>query len=182
MFQSRHPNRKLARWVVKQRVAYREHRLEEWQIERLVSVNFEFERGDLDRRNRKYMAFNQARSLVRSLRFHSLDDYFLWARGDHGNGKFPQDLPRSPQHVYRDNGWTNWSDFLGTSTKVSRDEEAWNEMFLRYGEYVEKHGVGKINWKEAGLKLSHWVNTQRQFQREGRLSRRTQGAARRTRI
>ena len=42
-------------------------------------------------------------------------------------------------------------------------------MFLQYGAHVEKHGVGKINWKNAGLKLSHWVNTQRQFQREGRL-------------
>ena len=94
----------------------------------------------------------------------------MWARGEQGNGKFPTDLPRSPQQVYRDNGWTNWSDFLGTSTKLIRDEEAWNEMFLRYGEYVEKHGMGNINWKDAGHKLSHWVNTQRQFQREGRLS------------
>lgn len=116
------------------------------------------------------MAFKQARSLVRSLRLKSLDDYFLWARGDHGGGKFPPDLPRSPQHVYRDNGWTNWNDFLGTNTKSTRDEEAWEEMFLQYSAYVEKHGVGQINWKDAGPKLSHWVNTQRRFQREGRLS------------
>ena len=70
---SRHPNRELARWVVKQRVAYREHRLKEWKKEKLLSVNFAFERGDLDRRNRKYMTFTQARSLVRSQRLTSLD-------------------------------------------------------------------------------------------------------------
>jgi hypothetical protein len=115
------------------------------------------------------MTFEQARSFVRPLRLKSNNDYFLRARGDHANGKFPPDLPRSPQHVYRDNGWTNWNDFLGTSTKLTRDEEAWEEMFLRYIAYVEKHGLGQINWKDAGGKLSHWVNTQRQFQREGRL-------------
>ena len=85
-------------------------------------------------------------------------------------GKFPPDLPRSPQQVYRDDGWTDWNDFLGTNTKLTlEDEEAWEEMFLQYSAYVEKHGVGKINWKDAGRKLSDWVNTQRQFQREGRL-------------
>jgi hypothetical protein len=116
------------------------------------------------------MTFKQARSFVRSLRLESLNDYFLWARGKHrADRKFPQDLPRSPQHVYRGKGWTNWNDFLGTSTKLIRDEGAWDEMFLRYGDYVEKHGMGDIDWKDAGGKLSHWVNTQRQSQREGRL-------------
>ena len=41
---SRYQNRELARWVVKQRVAFRSNTLEDWKKEKLEAVNFEFKR------------------------------------------------------------------------------------------------------------------------------------------
>ena len=32
-------------------------------------------------------------------------------------GDLIPDIPTHPHHVYKDNGWTNWGDFLGTNTK-----------------------------------------------------------------
>jgi superfamily II DNA or RNA helicase len=167
---SRYHDRNLARWVVKQRVAYRAHRLADWKKEMLLTLNFEFERRDFDRRNKKYMTFKQARLFMRSLGFKSLSDYFLWARGKElKNGKFPGDLPRSPQHVYRGKGWTNWNDFLGTATRAVKDQEAWEENFQKYRNYVGRQGAREAGRKRAGITLSNWVNTQRDYQRKQQL-------------
>jgi Helicase associated domain len=117
---SRYKDRELARWVVKQRVAFRNGQLEDWKKERLATVNFELERKELDRRNKQYLTYSKAQSLVWRLGLISLDEYFSWARGTLPKyGGFPENLPRSPQNAYRDNGWTNWNEFLGTSKPPS---------------------------------------------------------------
>jgi hypothetical protein len=111
--------------------------LEEWKQEKLIALNFEFERNEFDRRNTEYMPFNQARSVAQSLGFESMYDYLSWARGTLSEyGNFPTKLPRSPQQVYRGKGWTNWNDFLGTETKALKNQQAWEKMFLQYGAHV----------------------------------------------
>jgi hypothetical protein len=94
----------------------------------------------------------------------------MWARGKRPKyGSFPPLLPRSPQQVYRGEGWTNWTDFLGNKTRTIREQDAWDDMLQQYSRHVKEHGVGETNQKYAGAKLYHWINTQRQFQRQGRL-------------
>lgn len=166
---SRYKDRQLARWVVKQRVAFRNGQLEDWKQERLATVNFELERKELDRRNKQYLTYGEAQSLVWRLGLTSLDEYFSWARGTLPKyGGFPENLPRSPQNVYRDNGWTNWNEFLGTSNPQVRTEENWDGMFLKYREHIAQH-IDAPNYIKANTKLRNWVNTQRAWQRQGKL-------------
>jgi Helicase associated domain len=46
----------------------------------------------------------------------------------------------------------------------------WEMMFQKYCEYVAQQGIAAACYVQAkGSKLANWVNTQRQFQREGQL-------------
>ena len=148
---SRYQDRELARWIVKQRVAFRNHKLEEWKKEKLGTLDFQFSRTELDRRNREYLDFEAACSTVRSLGLTSLNQYFAWARGELKIPiKFPNDLPRPPQNVYCGEGWTSWNDFLGTQEKDAQADIIWEEMFLKYQEYVRTHNARRIKRGIAG--------------------------------
>ena len=62
-------------------------------------------------------------------------------------GKLPKDIPRVPDNTYKENGWTNWGDFLGTGNISSQDREYITHDEAR--KYVRKLGLtGQITWTE----------------------------------
>jgi superfamily II DNA or RNA helicase len=58
---------------------------------------------------RQYRSFEQARAFARGLRLHSNSEW----RAYNKSGKRPTDIPASPAHVFANNGWVSWGDWLG---------------------------------------------------------------------
>ena len=59
-----------------------------------------------------FKPFDEARTFVRGLKLPSMSAWQAW-RKDHR----PSDIPSTPDRTYKEAGWTNWGDFLGTGNK-----------------------------------------------------------------
>ena len=71
---------------------------------------------DLERRpslNRKYLYYETAREIVQSFKIDSLLAYKNF-------NNLPDGIPKTPEVIYKDNGWISWGDFLGTGKTQSR--------------------------------------------------------------
>ena len=66
--------------------------------------------GSLDPKNRKYFSYNKARSYAQKLKFKSLVEWKKYAK----SGKLPKDIPTNVWQIYKNKGWKNSKDFLGT--------------------------------------------------------------------
>ena len=69
--------------------------------------------GTIAYQNKKFVKFQQARNYARSLHLKIKDD---WYKHSKSNG-FPHNIPKSPIAKYKNKGWKNWPDFLGTGRK-----------------------------------------------------------------
>ena len=63
-------------------------------------------------RNTTFKCFDEARAFARGLKLSSVEAWNTW-RKDHR----PSDIPSRPDEVYKQAGWINWGDFLGTGNK-----------------------------------------------------------------
>ena len=71
---------------------------------------------------RQYRDFDKARKFVRSLRLKSQQEWSKFCRGKlPQKGLPPADIPATPAKVYKDKGWQNLGDWLGTGRVASRD-------------------------------------------------------------
>jgi len=61
----------------------------------------------------RYRSFEEARALTRSLGLAGQVAWWAWCK----SGAHPADIPINAPSVYRDQGWVNWSDWLGTRRK-----------------------------------------------------------------
>ncbi len=71
-------------------------------------------RSGIDRRlgmENRYRSFKKARAFVRGLGLKSADQWRTYNK----SGKKPDDIPVAPHHVYANDGWAGWSDWLGAS-------------------------------------------------------------------
>lgn len=65
-------------------------------------------RSGLDRRERRYRSFKKARAFVRGLGLKSAAQWRDYIKSD----MKPDDIPVAPHHVYANDGWAGWSDWL----------------------------------------------------------------------
>jgi hypothetical protein len=63
------------------------------------------------RADRRYRSFKKARAFARSLGLKSEGEW----RDYVNSGIKPIDIPDAPHHVYANDGWAGWSDWLGAS-------------------------------------------------------------------
>ncbi|MBZ5503822.1 MAG: hypothetical protein LAN59_16565 [Acidobacteriia bacterium] len=75
-------------------------------------------------RNRKFLAFKQAREFARSLRLKSRREWGAFCR----SGKKPEDVPALPNSIYKE--WASYGDWLGTGN-VSFQERSRNFRTFR---------------------------------------------------
>ncbi len=95
--------------------------------------------------DRAWRSFESARSFARVLGLRTSVEWMAFARR-RGGGR-PDDVPRSPQHVYADRGWRGWGDFLGTG---NRGPSEWNwRPFPEAREFAR--GLGFASRTEWGL-------------------------------
>ena len=59
---------------------------------------------------KQFRDFESARKFVRKLGLQSQREWYEYAK----SGDKPDDIPSTPQTVYKNKGWKNWGDFLGT--------------------------------------------------------------------
>jgi len=62
-----------------------------------------------------YRSFEEAREYVHTLGLQDGATWFAWSKTD----KRPEDIPANPAGVYRNKGWINWGDWLGTGRIAS---------------------------------------------------------------
>jgi superfamily II DNA or RNA helicase len=81
--------------------------------------------GTIANFNRIYRPFEEARSFVHQLQLKNHEEWLDWVKSD----TKPDDIPASPLVVYRDKGWIDLGDWLGTGTIATR-----NRIYLPFEE------------------------------------------------
>jgi hypothetical protein len=59
---------------------------------------------------RKYRSFKDARTFAQNLNFEISAQWWTYTK----SANFPEDIPASPNRVYKDKGWSGMGDWLGT--------------------------------------------------------------------
>jgi Helicase conserved C-terminal domain len=68
--------------------------------------------GPIADRDRVYRTFGKAREYARSLKLRTWGDWIAFTK----SGKLPEDIPGAPWQTYKDKGWKDIGDWLGTGT------------------------------------------------------------------
>jgi superfamily II DNA or RNA helicase len=77
--------------------------------------------GYIANRLRKYRSFKKARSYIRTLGFKNVSAWREFSKGVDPRGiKLPDDIPANPESVYKNKGWINMGDWLGTFSVSNR--------------------------------------------------------------
>lgn len=61
----------------------------------------------------KFLPFEDAKKIVIELKLKSNSEWRLYCK----SGQKPHNIPVNPDRTYKKNGWLNWTDWLGSSTK-----------------------------------------------------------------
>jgi superfamily II DNA or RNA helicase len=94
-------------------------------------------------KNLKWRPFEEAKEFVRELNLKSSEEWRLYCKNELKEKKLkPNDIPSTPNIIYKLNGWNGIKDWLGTSTDIK---------FLSFEEareYVQKLNIGKnkVDW------------------------------------
>lgn len=72
--------------------------------------------GNIQTSLREYRSFSDAREFIHSLGLKSNRDWLAYRR----RGQLPKDIPTHPHVIYKDQGWQNLGDWLGTGTVAPR--------------------------------------------------------------
>lgn len=105
---------------------------------------------DSNPHRRRWRAFEQAREFSRGLGLRTSSD---WDRYK-ATGERPQDIPATPNVVYRDEGWAGWADWLGAEDKpkpprrTPKRKKAWRP-FPEAREFARSLGLrSSKQWRE----------------------------------
>ena len=94
-------------------------------------------------KKKTYRSYQQARKFVHSLKVKNQKEWRLYCK----SGKKPDDIPYDLSGVYKNKGWTNWIDFLGSDPKRSRNREFWSfEKARKFAQSLKLNGAQE--WEE----------------------------------
>lgn len=93
-----------------------------------------------------FLSFAAARRHVRALGLRSQAQWAAYCAGRlPKKGRRPEDIPALPQRVYRDRGWTDLGDWLGTGTTATQ-----GRRYRPYGEarkFTRSLGLSTAEWR-----------------------------------
>jgi len=93
--------------------------------------------------NRNYKSFEEAKKFVQTLNLTSISKWVNYYRSN----LLPRDIPKTPNNFYKNKGWINWGDWLGTNTIAAQLKEYLTFILAR--KFVKKLKLKSINeWKE----------------------------------
>ena len=87
--------------------------------------------GNIAPRDRKFRDFESAREFVRSLNLKGQKEWNDYCKSDNK----PDDIPQKPSRTYKNKGWFNWGDWLGTGNMSSKNV---SKNFLPFKEAREE--------------------------------------------
>ena len=70
--------------------------------------------GNVKHGNENFRSFEACRAYARSLQLSHWRAWWAWCKVPRNR---PKDVPSCPDQVYKEAGWTNWGEFLGTGNK-----------------------------------------------------------------
>ncbi len=73
---------------------------------------------------RKFRNYSSAKLFVIPKKFKSQGDWKEFIK----NNKLPVDMPRNPDHAYKNNGWKGWGDFLGSGNVREKMFRSYKEV------------------------------------------------------
>ena len=79
--------------------------------------------GEIGKINGKYRTYKEARKFARSLKLKSWTEWNNFST----SGKKPGDIPTNPAFVYKNKGWVNMGDFLGTGNVHTKNFRSFEE-------------------------------------------------------
>ena len=101
--------------------------------------------GNIHPKYRKFRSFEDARKFVRKLKFKGGNDW----REYYKSGQKPDDIPTNPDTYYKNKGWIDFGDWLGTGT-ISVNKREWRP-FEEAREFVRSLGLKTQDaWNEYG--------------------------------
>lgn len=93
-------------------------------------------------RNRQFLPFEEARKVARTLGLKSQKQWFAFVR----SGNLPKDIPSKPSRTYRNKGWINLGDWLGTNRIATFNRQY--RPFIDARAYVHKLGLkSRRDWR-----------------------------------
>ena len=94
----------------------------------------------------KFLPFEDAKKIVLELKLKSNSEWRIFCK----NGQKPQNIPVNPDRTYKEKGWQNWTDWLGSNTKPNTNPllkldriEIQKILSKRFFEKV-KHNGGQV--------------------------------------
>ena len=99
--------------------------------------------GRVANQSRSYMPFREARKFARALKLKNGDEWRKYARGELRGKEKPENIPGTPDRVYKNKGWRSWGDWLGTNRVASQ-----NYVWRPYPEALKF--VHKLGLKTSG--------------------------------
>jgi hypothetical protein len=99
--------------------------------------------GNVSSQLKEHVSFDQAREFARSL---GLTNWKEWQKYCVSGNK-PDDIPSSPNRNYKNKGWVNLSDFLGTKNILGHNKE--HMSFDQAREFAQSLGLkNRIEWRK----------------------------------
>ena len=95
----------------------------------------------------EWRTFEEARDYARSLEFESQKEWHEWCKSN----QKPRDIPSTPHHVYKEEGWLSWGDFLGyrPGHVAKKRSTTKKRSFTEARDYVRSLGLkSQEEWKE----------------------------------
>gem|GEM_PF-1016456 len=86
----------------------------------------------------EFCSFEEVKNYVQSLGLNSKSDWEQWKK----SGNRADDIPATPDKVYRDQGWISWGDFLGTNYIAPKNREF--KTFEEAREFIKKYKFKSI--------------------------------------
>jgi hypothetical protein len=59
----------------------------------------------------EFVSHKEAKHIIRKMNIKSTTEWYALCK----ENKIPKNVPKSPHNYYKNKGWTNWKDFLGTN-------------------------------------------------------------------
>lgn len=104
--------------------------------------------GNVSTRNRQYRSYSRARAFIRRLGLNNENEWRMYVKGQiKGLPKKPDDIPASPHMSYKDKGWQDYGDWLGTGN-ISYHLREWRN-FNKARSYVRRLKLKNSNeWRQ----------------------------------
>ena len=99
--------------------------------------------GNISNSCKDFRSFNESKNFIINLKLKSIKEF----KNLKMNNKIPSDIPSNPQNTYKNKGWSDWSDFLGTTIIAPQNKKFYN--YEQAKQYIKTLKIkSSTHWEE----------------------------------